>query len=172
MDEPAQTQRPYIRRQGAILDGSKILLIQHSEFGGRSYWLLPGGGLEKSETEQECVAREMREETGLYVQVQDLLLEIVMKDGILAGDVFRTWRCSIVGGQAAPGYEPEPIPASRYAITAIQWLDLREPASWSEEIHTDTITYTQLIALRKKLEFTTLNSVDKSDVASADTEIY
>ena len=64
------------RYQGAIIRDHHILLIQQTEHAsGRSYWLLPGGGIEPDETEEDCVQREMWEETGLHVHVQCLLLD-------------------------------------------------------------------------------------------------
>ena len=64
------------RYQGAIIRDHQILLIKQTEHAsGRSYWLLPGGGIEPDETEERCVQREVLEETGLHVLVQDLLLD-------------------------------------------------------------------------------------------------
>lgn len=46
----------------------KILLVRHRK-GNRQYWVLPGGRLEYGETFEECAVREIREETGLEVEV-------------------------------------------------------------------------------------------------------
>ena len=57
------------------MSGEEILLIKHQEHkNGRAYWLLPGGGIEDSETEVQCAEREVREETNLEVKVACLLL--------------------------------------------------------------------------------------------------
>lgn len=54
-----------IRYQGAIIKDHHVLLLRHREHKtGRSYWLFPGGSIEENETEEQCVAREMFEETG------------------------------------------------------------------------------------------------------------
>lgn len=50
----------------------KILLVLHKNY-GETYWLLPGGGMEWGETIEECGMRELREETGLEVEIGDLL---------------------------------------------------------------------------------------------------
>ena len=64
------------RIQGAIVRQDQLLLIQHRHHPtGQSYWLLPGGGIEGDETEEECVIREMKEETDLDVRVERLLLD-------------------------------------------------------------------------------------------------
>jgi 8-oxo-dGTP pyrophosphatase MutT (NUDIX family) len=66
----------YTRYQGAIVRNHSILLIRHRENeSGRSYWILPGGGIEPGETEEDCVRWEMKEETNLDVQVSALLLD-------------------------------------------------------------------------------------------------
>jgi 8-oxo-dGTP diphosphatase len=60
----------YTRYQGAIVRNHSILLIRQRENeSGRSYWILPGGGIEPGETEEDCVRREMKEETNLDVRV-------------------------------------------------------------------------------------------------------
>lgn len=51
----------------------KILLVKHSKY-GKEYWLLPGGGLEFSETIETCVKRELKEETNLEIKLGDLVL--------------------------------------------------------------------------------------------------
>src|SRR5687768_14905019 len=95
------------RYQGAIIVDHHILLIKHTEHAtGRSYWLLPGGGSEVGETVESCVQREVREETGLDVRIQALLLDEPAPEG----DVYRrmqTYRCELLSGEARPGYEPE-----------------------------------------------------------------
>ena len=43
----------------------KILFHQHSDFG---FWDLPGGGAEIGESAEQCIIREVYEETGLIVE--------------------------------------------------------------------------------------------------------
>ena len=52
-----------VRHQGAIVNQDHILLIRNLEHNtGQTYWLLPGGGRDGSETEEQCVVREMQED--------------------------------------------------------------------------------------------------------------
>jgi ADP-ribose pyrophosphatase YjhB (NUDIX family) len=55
-----------------ILDGDKILLAQHVA-PDRTYWLLPGGAVEPGESAERAAVREVREETGLDIEVVCLL---------------------------------------------------------------------------------------------------
>jgi ADP-ribose pyrophosphatase YjhB (NUDIX family) len=143
-----------IRYQGAIVRDHHILLIQQTEYRtGRSYWLIPGGGIEPNETEEACVQREMREETCLQVQVQSLLLD----EPATSGSAYlrrKTYLCHILNGEARPGYEPEPEVASEYGITAVGWFDLRHPATWNEHIIQDSITYPLLQRIQAALGYT------------------
>lgn len=53
-------------------DGLRMLLA-HWQAGGRGGWTLPGGGLDPMEDPADAVVREVREETGYDVVVDELL---------------------------------------------------------------------------------------------------
>ena len=48
---------------------NKILLIKRGTVVFRGYWALPGGKVDAGETVEEAVVREVREETGLKVEI-------------------------------------------------------------------------------------------------------
>ena len=142
------------RYQGAIIRDHHILLIKQTELAtGRSYWLIPGGGIEPDETEENCVQREMHKETGLHVQVHSLLLD---EPSSPAGIYQRrkTYLCQILDGEARPGYEPEGEYATAYSFTEVGWFDLRHPTSWNEQIVSDPITYPLLQRIQAVLGYT------------------
>lgn len=57
-----------------IIKDGKMLLSYETE---TDQWMLPGGGLEEGETQEECVIREIAEETGFVIRpVSECLLEI------------------------------------------------------------------------------------------------
>jgi ADP-ribose pyrophosphatase YjhB (NUDIX family) len=62
-----------VRVAGVFTRGDEILLANHVK-DGRSYWLLPGGGLEFGESLAAALEREMREETSLETRTGKLLL--------------------------------------------------------------------------------------------------
>ncbi|MBI4243653.1 MAG: NUDIX hydrolase [Planctomycetes bacterium] len=53
-----------------ITDSSitKIVLIQRKNDPDKGKWALPGGFVEKDETVEQCVVREIMEETGLHIK--------------------------------------------------------------------------------------------------------
>ena len=64
------------RYQDAIVQNHHLLLIKHREHKtGRSYCLFPGGDIEPDETEEQCVQREMKEETNLDIRILSLLFD-------------------------------------------------------------------------------------------------
>lgn len=51
-----------IRYQGAIIQDDCVLLIRYRDpQSERTFWMVPGGGREPHESEEECVQREMHE---------------------------------------------------------------------------------------------------------------
>lgn len=143
----------YTRYQGLIIRDHHVLLIKHLEHStGKSYWVIPGGGLEGDESEEQCIIREMKEETNLDVKVERLVFdEPGHPDGVYQWR--KTYLCSPIGGTASPGYEPEPEAAARYSISEVAWFDLRDEARWATELIEDSITYPQLARLRRELGY-------------------
>ncbi len=130
-----------IRYQGAIVREDHILLIKHRHHDdGRDYWLIPGGGIEDGETEEQCVQREMREETNLEVSVERLVLEETSYVDDQTYAAYKTFLCRPTGGEARPGHEPEPDAASVYSISEVGWFDLRDASTWDDKIKQDQIT--------------------------------
>ena len=143
----------HTRYQGLIIQDHKILLIKHSQKStGRSYWVVPGGGRDGSETEEECVIREMKEETNLDVEIERLAFD----EPAPPGGVYK-WRksyiCIPISGEASPGYEPEPEAAADYSISEVRWFDLRDINQWDSELIFDPFTYPQLVMLREFLGY-------------------
>jgi ADP-ribose pyrophosphatase YjhB (NUDIX family) len=142
-----------IRCQGAIVRDGHILLLRHSEHeSGRSYWILPGGGIEPGESEEDCVRREVKEETNLDVRIVSLLLN----DPNPTKNVYRfrkTYLCEPEVGEASPGLEPELDAASWYSIAEVKWFDLKDEAGWDRAAVDDPITYGQLQRVRTKLGY-------------------
>ena len=143
-----------IRYTGIIVRDHHMLLIQQRDYEGeRSYWVAPGGGREPGETEEECVRREMLEETGLEVQVERLLLDEGQVQDSEAYQRFKTYLCSVGEGLAAPGSEPEFEPGEGYEIVAVRWFDLRDETSWDTTVRAHHQMYPFLRRVRMALGY-------------------
>ena len=69
-DRPNLGPPPVIAMGGVCVlfdDDGRVLLVRHTY--GRLNWELPGGGAEPGESPDETAIREVREETGLDVQI-------------------------------------------------------------------------------------------------------
>jgi 8-oxo-dGTP diphosphatase len=61
--------RPVVGVGAVVLDGDRVLLIKRGNEPLKGQWSLPGGSVEIGETLETAIAREVREETGLAVEV-------------------------------------------------------------------------------------------------------
>lgn len=51
-----------------LIEGNKVLLIKRASEPFKGQWAIPGGRIEDDETAEDCLRREMMEETGLEVK--------------------------------------------------------------------------------------------------------
>ena len=62
---------------GIAVRNGTLLLIRRGHAPSRGRWSLPGGRVEPGETAQQALIREVAEETGLIVEVGELVGEVV-----------------------------------------------------------------------------------------------
>ncbi|MDD8049630.1 MAG: NUDIX domain-containing protein [Thomasclavelia sp.] len=64
----------HITVKGIVVNSKKVLILKRvrPSTDGLGYWELPGGGLQYKETPDEALHREIREETGLEVDILHL----------------------------------------------------------------------------------------------------
>ncbi len=90
----------YHRSEGANVvvrdDEGRLLVVRTTYSGGQ--WMLPGGKVERTETPQRAAVRETREETGITVVVERLLLV----DARHARDTSFVFAARVVRGRLEP----------------------------------------------------------------------
>ncbi len=81
----------------------ELLLVRRGAEPGQGKWCLPGGFQETGETPEQCMLRELREETGLSGSIRGLVaLEMGMNP--LAGEVLVAgFLVGVAGGELRPG---------------------------------------------------------------------
>ena len=81
-------------------DGSgRLLLVRRAHEPAIGKWSLPGGRIEPDETPAQAAAREVREETGLEVEIGELLQTVDIWGGYRVHDFAAT----VVGGRLCAG---------------------------------------------------------------------
>jgi ADP-ribose pyrophosphatase YjhB (NUDIX family) len=79
--------RPVAAVGAVVVDGGRLLMVKRGGERGRGLWAVPGGHIEWGEPLRAAVRREVREETGLEVEVGDLV-----------------WSGELIGGGTPPSY--------------------------------------------------------------------
>jgi 8-oxo-dGTP diphosphatase len=87
---------------GALVfdDQGRVLLVERAQPPGAGLWSVPGGKLEGAETLAQAVAREVREETGLLVEVGALAC-VVERIGDGYHYVILDYLARVIGGELA-----------------------------------------------------------------------
>ena len=101
----------------------RVLLVERGRPPGEGLWSVPGGKLEPGETLAQAVAREVREETGLVVEVGALAC-VVERMGEDHHFVILDYLARVIGGDLAAA---DDVRAARFVDEAeLQALPLTE----------------------------------------------
>ena len=99
---PAPSHHVAVAGVVVAADG-RVLVVQRRDNGR---WEAPGGVLERDETFEEGVAREVAEETGVTVAVERLT---GVYKNVVRGVVVLVYRCRPVSGEAGPTEESRAV---------------------------------------------------------------
>jgi 8-oxo-dGTP diphosphatase len=114
-----QEHRSKIRAQCIVHRGSRILMVQHDHQNGETYWCLPGGGVEQSETAADGALRELQEECG----VDGIIVREVSHTEYAQGHNVDTFLVDIGDQTPHVGTDPE-LQADAQILTNVAWLTL------------------------------------------------
>ena len=142
--DPARIRRT--ATAAVVFDASGRLLLHRRTDNGK--WALPGGTMEVGERADECIVREVQEETGYQVEVIRLVgiysdpvhTTITYPDGNTVAYVSALFECRVTGGEAALSDES----------SAVDWFD---PANLPEPFYAGHIPRVQDALARRTAAF-------------------
>ncbi len=109
---------PQIAVGAIVVKDGRLLMVRRAHDPGAGLWSLPGGRVEHGEYLAEALRREVSEETGLDVEVRDLvgILEVVGDPHYVILDYF----AEVVG---------DPTPVAAGDVSDARWVPLDEVTS-------------------------------------------
>ena len=126
-------ETPRMAVGAVVVDRGRVLLVRRGKEPLKGHWSLPGGVLELGESLTDGVEREVLEETGLFVEVVELveLLDRIHRDGerVRYHYVIADYLCRVVGGEMQAASDAD----------AVRWV---ERAEWNSRgaLQLDPIT--------------------------------
>jgi 8-oxo-dGTP diphosphatase len=128
---------PKVAVGGIVIKDNKILLGRRRDEPDRGKWAIPGGKLELNETLEEGLKREMLEETGLIVDVNELagISEIITKNFHY---IILDYICIPLGGKEKAGSDS----------TELKYFDMK---SMDEKVNKSTMEFVNKLVESKTL---------------------
>lgn len=125
-----------LRVCGICIENDKILMLSHRGIGDTDvFWCPPGGGIQFGESTHEALKREFEEETGLFIEIGDLLfVNEFMQPPLHALELF--FEVKQKGGNLHLGSDPE-MTSDNQIIQEMRWMSIEEIKAYpAHEVHT------------------------------------
>ncbi|HWL49216.1 MAG TPA: NUDIX hydrolase [Acidimicrobiia bacterium] len=111
--------RPLVGVGVVLIDDGRILLVQRGHEPSKGLWAVPGGKVDLGETLRDAAVREVAEETGLEVEIGDVIWvgEHISQHGHI---VLIDFLGSVVGGELSAGDDAD----------RAEWVPLRRAGDY------------------------------------------
>jgi ADP-ribose pyrophosphatase YjhB (NUDIX family) len=113
---------PLVGVGAVVVDQGRVLLVQRGTEPAKGRWSIPGGLIDVGESLHEAVIREVREETGLFIEPLELveLLDRIHRHGdrVRYHYVIADYLCRVTGGTLLAASDAD----------AVRWV---ERAEWN-----------------------------------------
>ena len=141
MSDRRHPDRPIVAVGAVIVDGSRVLLVKRGQEPLKGQWSLPGGAVETGETLRAALAREVREETCLEVDIGPV---VEVLDSIRADANGRTEYHYIIIDYACRVSAGSALAACGSDAAAVEWVDAADLGRYQ-------MTPTAIAVIRKAL---------------------
>ena len=151
-------ERPLVGVGAVVVDGARVLLVRRGHEPLKGEWSLPGGAVEVGETLEVAIAREVREETGLEIDVGPMVdvLDRIRFDAdgrVLYHFVLIDFVCKAAGGTLTCGTD----------AADVKWAPVMELTQYG-------LTETTMSVIQKALDRVRAGPWTPREVRWSDTE--
>ena len=122
----------------AIFDEEKRVLMVRQYHEGRDIWMVPGGAIEEEETADVAAIREVKEETGLDIEINRMMWHIEEVSEKRGQRFVNYFEGNIIGGKVALGKDPE-FDNEHQVLREVRFVSYTEMLELKEEVFPDLL---------------------------------
>jgi ADP-ribose pyrophosphatase YjhB (NUDIX family) len=92
-----------------IIEGQNVLLVRRVNVPGQGLWTLPAGFVDAGEDPRSAACRECKEETGLEVEITDLIDVLYGQEHVRGAHILIAYRGVIQSGKMTPADDADQV---------------------------------------------------------------